>query len=250
MCADKTDNVKTAGRTLDLFEVFARKRAPMSLSELAHEIGSPVSSTHALVRPLRARGFVYVLDDRRMIYPTKRILSVAERIAQNDPVVELALPALTKLQRQSDETVILGKRQQDHIVYLEVLESANSIRYSARAGDTKPLHSSSIGKAMLSLVPESDLPALLERIGQKRVTDQTITTDLAESRASRTFVSRGENVADVMGLATLVNIGNEAFGISIVGPMPRLLAKEEPCRGYLDELRQTFAELNRTALFA
>ena len=35
------------------------------------------------------------------------------------------------------------------MIYLQVLESPHPIRYSARPGDLKQLHSSAIGKAML-----------------------------------------------------------------------------------------------------
>ena len=39
-------NVKTAGRTLDLFEAFAREGRPLSLSQLARAIGAPVVELH------------------------------------------------------------------------------------------------------------------------------------------------------------------------------------------------------------
>lgn len=253
---EKTDNVKTAGRTLDLFEVFARKRGPLSLSDLAQQIGSPVSSAHALVKTLRARGFVYVLDERKLIYPTKRILSIAQLIAENDPVVELALPILTEIQKKSEETLILGKRQGDHIVYLEVLESNHSIRYSARPGDTKPLHSSAIGKAMSSLVSDAELRALMKKTAKTKVTPSTITdpdelcADIAAGRERGVFVTRGENVPDVMAIAIPVTVGEEPFGIAIAGPMQRMTEKEEDCMGYLDHARQKFMSLNRASLFS
>jgi IclR family acetate operon transcriptional repressor len=253
---DMSENVKTAGRTLDLFEVFARKRGPLSLSELAKAIDSPVSSTHALVKTLRARGFVYVLEDRKLIYPTKRILSVAQLIAENDPIVELMLPILTQLQRASDETVILGKRQGDRIIYLEVVESNNSIRYSARPGDTKPLHSSSIGKAMLSTLPDAEIAALVKKAGQKKVTANTITdtdrliADIAAARAGNTYITRGENVVDVMAMAVPVNVGGEPFGIAIAGPMPRMLAREADFARLLTSTVASFAGGERESLSA
>lgn len=256
MSADKPDSVKTAGRTLDMFEVFARKKVPLSLSELAQQIGSPVSSTHALVKTLRARGFVYVLEDRKLIYPTKRILSIAQLIAESDPVIEMALPMLGKLQRQSDETLILGKRQGDHVIYLEVLESANSIRYSARPGDTKPLHSSSVGKAMLSLMSDTEISKLLFKAGQAKITLATISEpeklleDIRTGREKEVFVTRGENVADVMAMAIPVHLGSEALGIAIAGPMPRMIDKEQACLVYLNEARDSFALLNRASNFS
>lgn len=256
MSVEKIDSVKTAARTLDLFEAFARTREPMSLSDLSQQIGSPVSSTHALVKTLRARGFLYVLEDRRLIYPTKRLLAIAARISEKDPVVEIALPIMTRLQERSDETIIFGKRQNSYVVYLEVIECRNAIRYSARPGDTKPLHSSAIGKAMISLLPEKDLLALLKRDGQKKVTNNTIVEpeallrNLAEGREREAFVTRGENVVDVMAVATPVWIDNEPYGLAIAGPIARMLKKEDACVAELIAARDELSRLNEVTQFA
>ena len=81
------DAVKTAARTLDLLEAFAKARGPLSLTEIAQRINTPISSCHSLVRTLQARGYVYVLDNRKRVYPTKRLLAVANAIARHDPLL-------------------------------------------------------------------------------------------------------------------------------------------------------------------
>jgi len=170
------DPVKTAARTLDVFEIFAKVRDPMTLTELAARLGSPVSSCHALVRTLQARGYVYVLDARKRVYPTKRMLAVAQQIALNDPILERIGPVLEALMQETGETVILGKRQGDAVTYLDVIEGRQTIRYAANPGDTKPLHASAIGKAMLGTLDDADLSRLLKRLALPKVTAQTLTT--------------------------------------------------------------------------
>ena len=56
--------MKTADRTLDVFEAFAEAKRPLSLSEIARMIDSPVSSCHGL-RTLQKSGYMYALDVRR-----------------------------------------------------------------------------------------------------------------------------------------------------------------------------------------
>src|SRR5688500_2352238 len=101
------DPVKTAARTLDLFEAFAEARTPMTLTEIAARIDSPVSSCHALMRTLQARGYLYVLSQRRRCYPTRRLLDIAAAIAGHDPIVEKLRPAMEALRDRTGETVIL-----------------------------------------------------------------------------------------------------------------------------------------------
>lgn len=223
-----SDPVKTAARTLDLFEVFAEARAPLNLTEVARRIRAPISSCHALLRTLQLKGYIYELGPRGPVYPTRRLLDIATLIASYDPILDRLAPMLEELRDATGETVILGRRQGDHIVYMNVFEGLQTIRYMARPGDTKPLHSSAIGKAILGSLPPQELEAVLGRIELTRVTPGTITDREALSRAlsfgarQGYHVTRGENVAEVMGMAIAYRVENEVFGIALAGPNERM----------------------------
>ncbi len=250
------DNVKTAVRTLDLFEVFARVQGPLSLTELANLLGSPASSTHALVKTLRQRGYVYILEDRKLIFPTKRILAVSELIAKSDPIIEIFQPEMKKLLAATDETIILGKRQGDYITYLEVMESSRSIRYSAKPGDIKPLHSSAVGKAMLSTLSEPELLATVRKLGLKKITDSTITTvdtlleDIKAGRSKNLFITRGENVPDVMAMAACIKLGSEHLSVAVAGPVERVSKREAEFASFLEALTGHFSKIEKATAFA
>jgi IclR family acetate operon transcriptional repressor len=228
--AAQRDPVKTAARTLDVFEAFAKAKNPLTLTELAARLGSPISSCHALVRTLQARGYVYVLDARKRVYPTKRLLAVAQQIAQNDPILERIGPVLDALMRETGETVILGKRQGNVVTYLDVIEGRQTIRYAASPGDTKPLHSSAIGKAMLGVLAEAELARLLKRLPLAHVTANTLTTpaalmrDIEVGRVQGFFITSGENVPEVMAISIARTVGGEPYGVAIAGPVGRLEA--------------------------
>lgn len=221
-------NVKTAGRTLDVFETFASERTPLSLSEMARKLGWPVSSCFALIRTLEARGFVYSVSPRRGFYPTRRMLDQVTTIAAHDPIHERTGRVLAGLRDATQETVLLGKLQQGKVVYLEVFEPAQSIRYSARAGDLKPLHSSAMGKALLASLPDEERRSLVKTIKLAAVTQATITdparllAHLDEGRARGWQVTRSENVGDVMALARTVDLGGETYGVAVAGPVHRM----------------------------
>ncbi|WP_353151181.1 IclR family transcriptional regulator [Pollutimonas bauzanensis] len=221
-------NVKTAARTLDLFEAFATTKKPLNLSELANVLKIPVSSCFALVRTLENRGYVYMLASRKGIYPTKRILDVANQIALNDPVLERVEPALSALRDTTGETIVLSKRQGDHIVYLDVYDSSSSIRYNTQVGEFKMLHTSSAGKAFLGAMEKSELDKTLAGVKLTRLTPATLTTrkalqaDLDLSRERGWYCNISESVADLIGLAVTVSLGGELYGISIAGPVYRM----------------------------
>ncbi|WP_326539485.1 IclR family transcriptional regulator [Pseudorhodoferax sp.] len=215
-------------RVIDIFEVFRQGQRPLSLTELAAAARMPKSSCHAIVGTLIARGYLYSLEHPRALYPTQRLLDVAHDIVAGDPFLEHVLPRLEELRDASTETVILGKRQGERVVYLQVLEGLHPIRYSASPGDLKPLHSSAIGKALLGAQKEALLRGWAAEQHLPRVTATTIcdpdrlVADVLQSRQAGFFQTRGENVEDVWAIAAFFHAGRETLAIGVAGPKHRM----------------------------
>ena len=223
--------VVAADRTLELFEAFARVQKPLTLSELAREIGIAPSSCFALVRTLRDRGYLYGVGERRMLYPTRRMLDQATSIAACEPHVARLLPIMATLRDETGETVILGRREGNRtnaVVYLHICESRQTVRYSARVGDLKPLHSTAIGKVVLAGMPPEERARFIQKLPKPRITPSTLCSAAAladdlEAGLRRGYqLTSGENVTDVMAVAMPVVIAGELFGVCVAGPMHRM----------------------------
>jgi IclR family acetate operon transcriptional repressor len=243
-------DVKSAGRTMELFEAFAKAQTPLSLSEIARALGAPASSSFNLIRALEARGYLYLVEPKRL-YPTHRLFEVARTIAAREPWRDLLEPVLTELRDETRETVILGKRHGKRVIYLEVFEGPQTIRYTARAGDLKPLHSSSIGKALLGMLERAELTKLLKHLQLKQVTGATIVNrqqliaDLERSRRRGFFMTAGENVPDVLALSVGLRLDPDVYGIAIAGPMSRMREKLSAHIPALKMASAAIAELSR-----
>ncbi|MEJ8854529.1 IclR family transcriptional regulator [Variovorax robiniae] len=228
-------SVVSVERVIDIFEAFQASQRPLSLTDLADAVNIPKSTCHAIVATLTARGYLYSLARPRSLYPTQRMYDVTRAILDKDPFVERITPMLEQLRDATRETVILGKRQGDSVVYLQVAESAHSIRYSARPGDIKPLHSSSIGKALLGALKEPDLRAWFAGRTLPAVTPATITdpealiANILKSRRAGYFQTRGENVSDVWAVAAFFAVHNETLAIAVAGPRHRMEASLKAC---------------------
>jgi DNA-binding IclR family transcriptional regulator len=240
-------DVKTAGRTVDLFEAFAKLRRPASLSELAAAIGMPLSSCSNLVRTIQARGYLYVLRDRGPFYPTARLLEVARVIAANDPVLLRVSDHLAALREACDETVVIGTIRGKEVIYIDVVESKQAIRYSARPGSIRPVHANSIGKAVLSRMDSLVRADLLKRLPYKKLTPKTILSaddleaDIRSSSRRGWFGNTRESVDDLGAVAMPVTINGGTFGISIAGPAARMQAAID---NHVAALKRTCAKID------
>jgi len=242
-------DVKTAARTLDVFEAFTGECKPLSLSDIARAIGAPVSSCFGLVNTLEKRGYLYSFGARRAFYPTRKMLENVRRIAQHDPLADVARPILELLGERSGETVLFARRAGDRVVYIDVVESRHKVRYAADAGEFFPIHCSASGKAILASMPEPERRALLARLPLQRMTRNTVTRrpallkELALSVERGWFVNRGEHIEDVMAIAMPVQVNGEICAIGVAGPIQRLEAALEK---HLKALRAQHQALERS----
>ena len=226
--------VKSADRTLQILETFATAGEPLGIAELARRLAIPVSACYALLRTLELRGYLYELGLRKGWYPTLRWLQKARAVAEHDPMLERVTPLLEALGRATGETIVFDKRSGTEVVYLNVVESPHSIRYSAQPGDRKPLHSSAAGKALLGALPPAERAALLDTLKLARVTRNTLVRrelldkDLAAGAKRGWYATRGENVADVHALGAPVRIDGELYAVVVAGPAHRIEAALKP----------------------
>ena len=223
--------IRTVDSSITLFEAFAERGKPMTLSELSRVLDIPTSTCFGLMRTLQARGYLYEVGGRKSFYPTARWLAKAREIDRNDPIQEQMRPYLEKLRDATGETVVLSKRMGDAVVYLGVEDSRQAVRYTAEIGDLKPLNNTSSGKALLGALEQAERDELLGRLhgrnGNRLTAAQRseLKAELERSIKDGWFVGRGDNIFDVMGVAAPIAVAGETFAVAVAGPLTRMEPK-------------------------
>ena len=241
-------DITSGERVLAILEMFRRKRRPLSLKELSEYCRIPPSTCHSLVQSLLKHSYLYNTGHRKDLYPTRKIYDIGVAVMTNDAILRELEPAMQALRESTRETVILGKRHKEHVLYLEVLESPQIVRYTANAGDKKPLHSTCIGKTLLSGLPPEEVRRWLSEHMPAKVTQNTITgyarlmSCLREGKRLGYFTTRGENVPDVSAVAVPLSINHEAFGLAVAGPTHRVDAKLEEIVRSLRQAQKSLVE--------
>jgi DNA-binding IclR family transcriptional regulator len=102
-----------------------------------------------LIKGLVATGYLRAEDGAYVLGPAVGALLMAA-----PPTLDLAArPAMEKLHRQFDETVLLASPVGDSVVYTDAIESTRLIRYSAPLHTRRPLYPTSAGKCILAFAP-------------------------------------------------------------------------------------------------
>jgi DNA-binding IclR family transcriptional regulator len=222
---------KVLVRTLGVLEAFANHSRPLTMSEIAQLTTTPAASCARLLRSLVQVGLLRESAQGRRYCPTGRLAAIAEALAGYNPWPALLAEELQRLADESSETVVLGVRQHLSVRTLAVVESLQSIRYCVEVGTPRPLHASSMGKALLAAMPDAQRDALLAQIQYTRYTPATMRSrtaledDLAAGRQRGWYTNLGETQPGVGALAAPLRAqrdGDEPLGIALVGPVSRV----------------------------
>lgn len=243
--------VRQIDNVLDLLEIYARERSPMTLTALSEALGIPKSSTFNIIETLVSRGFLYETKPRGGYYPTHRLLELARSMMEGDPLTARLHGQLQALARATGETAVLSAREQDDVVYVDVVESSAPIRYFAKVGERRPIHTTSSGKAILI----SYAPAERERIlrGLRYLPYQQATKKGARELAADLDASIGrgwcedlaESTPDVMGLGVPVVTAGRRFGLAVAGPMYRMQDNRAVLVAHLRDAARLLAALEK-----
>ncbi|MDR5815090.1 MULTISPECIES: IclR family transcriptional regulator [unclassified Caballeronia] len=225
--------VKSALRVLTILEFFATTRRPATLAQIARQLEWPKSSLLALLETLRQEGYLYWLGRDDGYYPTRRCLDLGQAITGHDPILAAARPFLARICEETDETAILAKREGLEVLYLEVVEPSRALRYSARPGQLKPIHSGASGRALLALMSAETRGELIQRLERRRFSDQTLVDPQDIANAVEIGSARGWHVAvneyqaETTSIAAGFRFGAEDYAFVVAAPNARVLEREE-----------------------
>jgi DNA-binding IclR family transcriptional regulator len=167
--------VKSARRTIDLLETFAENPAWTSLADLHVRTGFPRSSLHGLLRTLRDAGWIETDTGGTRFRLGVRALICGTAYLDRDPAMPHATEALERVREKTGFTAHYARLSGAQVVYLETRESRHSMHLVSRVGRTLPAYATSLGKALLAELTESELTGLLPQ-SLAPLTENTITS--------------------------------------------------------------------------
>lgn len=215
--------VKSADRTLDILELLAAEPRGLTISEISNRLSFARSSTHGLVRTLESRGYLTQDGDRRFQLGA-RLVQLGLNAGDRLELRSAARRSLEDLVAATHDTAMLAVPAHGELLYIDkVLSDARDVRTDPRVTSRVPLHSSSLGKALLAAVDDASVTRALGTAALQRVTPFTIPdvrhllTDLAETRKRGYSVDQQEAIVGVfcVGAPVRDHTGRSVAAISL-----------------------------------
>lgn len=222
--------VQSVDRALNILEHVASFNGGIRLSNLAQNIGLPVSTVHRLLTTLEERQFVQVdrITGKWTVGETSHTIGSA--FAQHENLKALARPFLNRLRDETRETANLGYVRDGETVTLAQAESREIMRAISPPGGRVPILNSGMGKALVAHWPAEEIDLLIERSGLRPLTSKSLPSkecvveDLKLARIRGYAVDDEEYVVGMRCVAAPIwtSSGEPTYAMSISGLAARV----------------------------
>jgi DNA-binding IclR family transcriptional regulator len=167
-------------KVLKLLEAAAAPGWPHRLGTIATAAGVPKASAHRILRNLVLGDFLSSADDGTYA-PGPRLRALAALLSNEGDADESIRAKISFLSQRTGNTVHVAVRSGDTATYTHKVAAPRPVQMASQLGGQIALHSTAIGKCILSGLSEDGLAAVAERTGLPARTERTI-TDLESLR--------------------------------------------------------------------
>jgi len=163
----------------------------LGVTELSNRLNLHKNNVFRLLATLEQAGYVRQNPRTEGYRLGPKLLELAMVFKYQMGLVKVARPHLEELNRKYDETVYLGILRDVYAVYIDCIETTNTIRVVSRVGRQLPAYATAIGKAQLAYLSESELERLLTDRKLEKFTPNTKNTQSLIKQDLELVLARG-----------------------------------------------------------
>jgi IclR family transcriptional regulator, pca regulon regulatory protein len=168
-----TDFIESLDRGLRVLELFGGTRNPVTLSDLARAADLPRATARRILFTLGRAGFV--ASDGKLFALTPRVLVLASAYLSSNQIVSVLQPALDALSTGTQEISSLAILDGSEVVFIARASPTRIFASGVDVGYRLPAFCTSVGRVLLSRLPEAELASSLAAMDIKPLTPFTVT---------------------------------------------------------------------------
>lgn len=197
---------QTVGRALAILRTFDRNNNELGITEISEKLALPKTIVFRLMQTLKEYDFLERNPDNAKYRIGVGAFEVGN-LFKNSTLEAESAPYMRQLVDETGHTAQLAVLYRAEMVIIARMEGRGPLKYGVSVGERRPMHSSAVGKAVLSMLNESHIDALLGESGMKKFTSHTMTdirqlkSDLSQIRTRGYSINWEENTMGVASLA-------------------------------------------------
>jgi DNA-binding IclR family transcriptional regulator len=244
------NNTGTIGKCMQIVEYIASQDSTVRFKDIQQYTAQPKGTLHRQLSNLVSEGLIE-LDPNGEYHTGIRLLALAHKSWNKNTLRTIARPFLEALHQETQETIHLGVLMQNAVIYLDKVESQQSIRMHSQIGNTSPVYCTGVGKAALSTLTASQLEKICNTIEYVQYTETTITSTADLQQEIQRIQQQGyaldneEHEAGIFCASAPISNTTRGIhaGVSITAPLFRISTASQ--QQWPELVKNTAAEINK-----
>ncbi len=184
----------TVKKSFEIVRLIEGNQGKFTLTDIVKILG--INKTTAF-RNLRTLVELNLLEKiNNLYYLGISLFELGNKVYLKQIIVEKIHPILRELSEEVNETVNLAMIHNNMVLYLDKIESKRSLQIRSAIGDTLPLYCTSLGKSILSILPQNKMMEIVKNIVFKKITKKTISNSRKLIEQINEIKVRGHSIDD------------------------------------------------------
>jgi DNA-binding IclR family transcriptional regulator len=202
--------VQALMRALDILDCFNYQNRILSLSDVVNRTGLNKTTAKRLMSNLVARGYLQQDPQSKRYQLGMRLFELGGIVFSSFSLRQAAARPMNRLQEETQATVLLGVKIENHLVYVDKREGRGMRRISSDIGWRRPLHYGMLGMILMSYLAPGEMRRIIKQFPLEGHTPHSITDEdafnlrLGKIREKGYVLEKEEAVEGVLGIAAPV----------------------------------------------
>ncbi len=181
-------------RGLAVIEIFSERRKRLSITEVAEAASTTKATARRILRSLVASG--YADFDGHTFSLTPRVLRLGYAYLSSQTIIQLAEPVLRELRSKSGLTATMSVLDGEEIVIVARAPANQLVTIRSDIGSRLPAFCTSMGRAILSGLPDAEMERIIRSKRTKPLTPKTETDPKQLREIVKEIQRRGYSLVD------------------------------------------------------
>jgi len=240
--------IRSLAKGLKIMELLSNNEA-LTVTQVAKLMNMNRAGSHRFLSTLKELGYADK-DESSRYYLTSKMIELGMKVLDRFEIRKIARPFLQELSTKFNESINLGYFNGEEVLTIDKIDSTEILRMDAGIGGGEPAYCTSLGKAILAFLPDTQLETYLHALELTAFTPNSVTSKDKLREELMHIKENGYAIDDEElseGLrcigAPLFDHSDQAhFAISISGPSIRFGSKRiEEMRRELKKICQSLS---------
>ncbi len=156
----RSNSVKSVTKAFAIIDALDRAEE-LSISQLSEMLEMDKTTVHRIINTIKEAGFVNQNPTTKKYSNSMKFYMYGRNVLHKNELGEIARPYIRQIAQITGETVNLGIRVENSVVYIDRAQSETGIQVATTTGKSIPMHCTGMGKAIMAYLESEEIDKII-----------------------------------------------------------------------------------------